>query len=222
MSFCDLFGTTDLIFALKKAAVQWIISDIEHHAALRSPFLPSLFSPPKSSADMNPVFHFECSLFQPVHHSHLHRRFPLWNWIQKLIWDSSTKLGGSWGGRDGAPWVGPTSAGAFSNRVEALLLHPPLSWQGQGRNCTGRLTAWIRISCAVVPGSCCSPCKGSAQRLCHASPQAMTAGAGDFYAAPIKPRCFCLKERRSHSHRNCSAKLQHPETLPGGRRGFEV
>lgn len=132
-----------LDFCPKKASVQWVVSDIECWV-LRSPFLLAFFCPPDSSSDTNPVFHLspcyfkdsKCLsqrvislLFQPMHPSHLrggepsHQRFPQWNWIQKLIWDSSRKPGGSWswGGRDGgAAWLGLSTAGVCSHSMEAL------------------------------------------------------------------------------------------------------
>lgn len=66
---------------------------------------------------------------------------------------------------DGTAWVGLTTAGASSPRVEALLLHPSSFGQGQGRNFSGRMTTWIHISCPVIPSSCSSPCKGSKPKL---------------------------------------------------------
>lgn len=163
-----------------------MVSAPEFCAALRSFFLLESFCPPKSS-----VFQFESLLCQPVHHSHLHQRFPVWNWTHKLIWDSSMRSGGC---LDGTAWVGLPRAGAFSNRVEPSLLHPSLFF-GRARNFTGRMTTCIHISCPVIPSSCCSPCKGCKQRLCHASREVMTTGAVGFYVALIKTRCFCLRER---------------------------
>lgn len=155
-----------------------MVSDIECCAALRSPFLLTVFCPSKSSLDIHPVFHFESLLF-----FHLHQELPQWNWTQKLIWDSSIKTGGSWswGGRDGWDCLGGTdSSWNVQWRVEALL-HPLLFWQGQGRDFTGRMTTCSHISCPVIPSSCRSPCKGSKQRMCHTSPEVMTIEAVDFY-----------------------------------------
>lgn len=157
---------TCLIFALKKQlSKEWCL-------LLKVVLLWGAFSSSNPSAPQNPLFQFESLLCQPMHHSRLHQRFPLWNWTQKLMWDSSMRAGGC---LDGTAWVGLSRAGAFSNRVEPSLL-PPSLFFGRDRNFTGRMTTCIHISCPVIPSSCCSSCKGSKQRLCHASLEVMTIG----------------------------------------------
>lgn len=137
-----LLFTKYLNFVLSKAAAQWAAWDtaVLFWEAL-PPYSPSrelVLSWYKLCFVLCWIlFILVCSWF------HLHRRFPLQYFMQKLIWGSwmLCRLGNkTWGllvvHQEG---VGPpgwerAAAEAFSNRVEALLLHPSSFWQGQERN----------------------------------------------------------------------------------------
>lgn len=129
-------------------------------AAQRIAFLHAVFLPQKSSPDIN-LFHlvlnslYSTLLMIPICTGCFHCSVSFRTQAGEAQY-YVVEPGGFWSPiRDsGAARWDPAAAEAFSKRVEASLLHPSSFWQGQQRNCTGRLTARTHISCSVIPAGC--------------------------------------------------------------------
>lgn len=159
MTSCNLLVREYLNFVLSKAAIQWIVRDT---VALLQGALSCIliFLPQKSPPDINLFLlvlnsPFSTLLLIPICTGCFHCRVSFSTQAGEAQY-YAVEPGGFWSPVMGsrAAWWDPAAAEAFSNRVEASLLHPSSFWQGQQRNWIGRLTAQTHISCSVIPGSC--------------------------------------------------------------------